>query len=1292
MFAAVRASGNSRTILAQNIPGLFWLIAVVGLIAPLPALANDPPDIRAYSAPVIGNDGAAWTTVQSPDGILHFGTNSLLSFDGANWQQCGFPGSIGIRGLDFAKDGRLWAGALDEIGWFERQPAGNWAYHSLVPALPAEHRNLGGVWHVFAEEHGAVFVTEDKILRWDGKSFQVWSMPGGRRITAARCDGTIYFNHLPTGLYALDPTGPRLVIPESVLGKAGVLWMEASPTGLLLAGWSGLFNYHDGKLDPFAPKASALARSKMITGAVRLPDGRLAVATYQGGIVLVRPDGALDGVIDDASGLPTRAIYSLFVDRDHALWATTESQIIRLDLRPASTWFDQRAGLPPQSIVKIVRHEGMITAATSTGLIALQPNQGNFLPTQPGVQAARDMLSTSRGLIVGWLRGVLRIANGKLDALLTTRQEASIVQLSTLRPDQLLVATGSDIVLLDPDGTSRLLVRNLPSVVSTIAEDGQGKIWIGTFHSGIQVVQPTADAPVDATRVGHAYGLPETKGVTYVFRTPEGNVLVFDTSRCWILNRAIQRFEPVENYPGWTILQRPEIAADGTLWIVHTGTEARPSCLARIKITGDHAVWQPHSAEQLWNIGVPTCILAEKNAAGETTLWIGGTTGILRHVVHDGPVAPKPQTPVLRSLVRENRGGAWQAITRPLPYSTSAIAFVFAEPDFARRPALRLETQLDGVDPHWVPADASERREFTALRDGRYTFRVRAVAETGVTSNDATFQFEITPPWWRTPVALVAWLLAIGPAAYGFYRWRVRSLRRRNTELEQKVLARTVELVEASAAKTQFVANMSHDIRNPLNGIFGLALALENTPLDEKQSELVATLRECTTYLSTLVDDVLDFASIEAGRVELRPVPFSPADLLRSIATALRTEAIASGATLVVEPDPQLPATCIGDAGRIQQILVNYVSNALKYSGGRIVLSAVRPPGAPAEIEFAVADQGPGIAAAGQKILFTKFTRLTGSHSSEITGTGLGLASCRLLAGLMHGSVGVRSEPGLGARFYLRLPLGISATALPAPAINVAVPNCTVLVVEDTNYNALAATAVLAKFGLSCERAATGAEALQLFADKRFNLVLLDRNLPDMDGTEVARRMRALEADGPRAILLAVTAYCTTEDRALCLNAGMDAFLGKPLTPEKLRRVLTAAGRRHLAAASMHVPPSAMAKGVDVSLLEYIADGTDQGLRHQIELFLAALEIAEAELNASALGGDPVALSRAAHGVLSQARLVGNSALATAAAELEQAARAGDDQTVADYLPRVRHQIKHLRAAMRRYPNAERPV
>jgi CheY-like chemotaxis protein len=344
-------------------------------------------------------------------------------------------------------------------------------------------------------------------------------------------------------------------------------------------------------------------------------------------------------------------------------------------------------------------------------------------------------------------------------------------------------------------------------------------------------------------------------------------------------------------------------------------------------------------------------------------------------------------------------------------------------------------------------------------------------------------------------------------------------------------------------------------------------------------------------------------------------------------------------------------------------------------------LSAHAPVDSPGEIEFAVTDEGPGISAADQSTLFTKFSRLRPQRGGEdIPGTGLGLASCRLLADIMGGSVGLESQPGNGARFFLRLPLTIASAAAETPVAQL--PHTSVLLVEDTDYNAWAATAVLSRLGLSCERARTGAEALQRFGEKRFNVVLLDRNLPDMDGTEVARRMREMESDGLQAVLLAVTAYCTAEDRELCLRSGMDAFVGKPLTPEKLRTVLIAAGRRLLAAASMHALPETSAIEIDTSLLAYLSDGSATGLRTQFDRFIASLDQLEAEIKDAAQAGDLEGLRTGAHRLHGQAKMVGGVALADVALELEHAALSGESMLGRNLLPRVRAEIQAITEAM----------
>ena len=1272
---------------------LVWLI----FSAPVAfAQIVNNPLVQAFTVADIGTDAVSWVTRQGPDGVLYFGSDALLSFDGARWRQSPVNGAYALRGLDFGANGFLWAAANNEIGWYQQEGADSWTYHSLLSKLPAEHAKVGESWQAFADGNGAVFVAAEKILRWDGNNFAVWSFPGGRHLQATRTGSHIYVHHSPTGLYVMDQSGPRLVIPNSILGKQMVVWLEQNEHGLLLATSHGLFTFSNDQLVPYAPEIADYIRLNVLTSAVRLSDGRLALGTYRGGIILLSANGTLDRILTEKDGLPSDSIMSLFEDREHGVWATSDFSIFRLTMQASTLVLNPSAGPQYQPIIKIARHLGRINVATGTGIAELDSSTGSFHPLEAQVVHVVDLQATPKGLLVAASGGVTKIADGKATPFLGGLKNAFVVKPSRKYPDKFLVSDGYSILLADSSGQSRILVQNLPDVVSSVAEDDQGRLWMGTAARAILMARPDANTPVEAVPAGAAFGLPDGTGPGRVVPAENGGVLAFSSSGGWILKRHAPSFAAIEKIPAWSINAVSDVAPDGSVWVTHPGTETRAATVARIAIEGDRAIWQPHSVDGLWKIGVPQCIFAEAGKDGETVLWIGGTTQLLRNTVTRGPLAPIPNPPLLHPLARSSDADGLRPIARALPYSTRAIVFEFSAPEFARRPALRLETMLDGVDQRWMPADASSRREFTALREGSYAFRVRTVAETGVTSPAAVSYFVINPPWWRTGTAILGALLALFPAGYGVFRWRVRLLRQRNIELEHKVLERTAQLEKASAAKTQFVANMSHDIRNPLNGIVGLALALEDTWLDVKQRELVATLRECTTYLSTLVDDVLDFASIEAGKVELRPGPFAPGELLRSIAAMFKMEAVASGAVLQVETDPQLPPAFVGDAGRIQQILVNFVTNALKYAGGPVKLTATIPEDAPEEIEFSVVDEGPGISEENQRLLFTKFHRLTASQSKEITGTGLGLASCRLLAGLMSGSVGVRSSPGHGARFYLRLPLDIfpvpAAVTPGSPMASPVVSNCTVLLVEDTNYNAMAATAVLGKFGLACERVCTGAEALRLYAEKRHNLVLLDCNLPDMDGTEVARRIRALEADGPRAIILAVTAYCTLEDRALCLNAGMDAFVGKPLTPQKLRRVLTAAGRRHLAAASMSIAPDVPSAGVDVSLLEYISDGTGHGLGRQIELFLTALGDAENKLTEAAQSGDFKRLADAAHGVISHARLVGSASLATAAAGLQNAALARDRDAFGSLLGRVKREIESLTAVVRRHPDSGRPA
>jgi signal transduction histidine kinase/CheY-like chemotaxis protein/HPt (histidine-containing phosphotransfer) domain-containing protein len=1146
---------------------------------------------------------------------------------------------------------------------------------------------VGEVWGISTDSSGTTFVCNNRILRWNGERFIVWEMPSESKLAPIRSQGKFFVHHKESGLHEILPDGPRLRVDRKFLPESLVLFAERHESRWLLGSSDGFFLLENGIRTNFAPDVSEFLKLGRLSCATRLPDGRIAVGTLSRGLAFLHPDGSLDNILDDRHGLPTPHITSVFVSRAQQLWITTGSHILRVDLDPRSGVFDQRSGLPRQTYRRIAKAGESIFVANESAVYRLERGARRFEQIEKLRGRWQNIQGLGDGLLVSGFQGSFYWNGARVTPMYQDKVDVFAAAKVRNNPDDLLMVERNSVVRRFSDGTWDVVVRGLPEVSTSIAEDVDGRLWIGTSARGLYMAPPHSDGAVVAQSASGSFGVPELTGRAHVRTNAAGTVLVVANVGAWQKAAGAATFVPVINFPERGVAAVSDMAADGSVWVAHENTDTLAPCVGRIARDGTTARWEPHAVAALLDAGAPRSILAETGERGETVLWIGGTHALLRHVIEGELSAEMPQPPLLRAFAREAAEGTRAPIVSALPYSTPVLEFEFAAPEFSRRSLLRIETRIDGVDDEWTVLPPGTRRELTAIRDGAYIVKARVLAETGALSPETTFSFQVLPPWWRTAPGVAIYVLAGVALCFGGYRLRVQTLRRRNGTLEARIRERTKELEAANAAKTQFVANMSHDIRNPLNGIVGLALALEDTRLDLRQRELVSTLRECTTYLSSLVDDVLDFASIEAGRVELRPRNFGPQELLRSIIETMKAEATASGAVLSVSAGADVPPSLHGDAGRIQQILVNFVSNALKYAGGDISLSVKTSPHDPGEIEFSVTDRGPGISAEEQATLFTKFARLRQQRGGEdIPGTGLGLAACRLLADIMGGAVGVQSRPGEGARFFLRLPLTTVADLAitpPAPMLNTAV-----LLVEDTDYNAWAAQAVLAKLGLSCERARTGEEALRLFGSKPFHVVLLDRNLPDMDGTEVARRMRKMEAGNSQAVLLAVTAYCTAEDRTRCLQSGMDTFVGKPLTPEKLRKALLDAGTRLLASASVHVPVDMPAPELDVGLLGYLSDGSVKGLEQQVRRFVDELLETESELGDACTRGDFEAIGKIAHRVLGHARMVGCGSLGQAATELEALATLEDETACRAGYQQLHAEILNLTEAMRRARSA----
>lgn len=791
------------------------------------------PVLESHSHLEFNSFGQVWTILQDPRGLIYFGVSGadLLEYDGVSWRKIDTAMEI-VRSLAIDDSGKIWLGGNGGFGYLEPDAAGTLHYVSLLDKVPENDRSFTDVWQTLVTPKGVFFRSFELLFRWDGESIHVWRPTSGSRFQAlSAVRGHIYTAQNGIGLQEIVGDDLRAAPGGEAYRNSNKLFLHAyDESHLLVSQRDGMLTLYDGqKVTPFATQADDYLKKHKVYTSILLKDGSICITTLIGGDVILGHDGSLRQIIDVADGLIDPDALSSFQDRNGALWIGTTEGISRVEIASPISLFSRIGALDA------VRFQGSVYLANGGGSVPVQRlvfDRETNRPSLFGIGGATqgfDLMvfrdhsgKTPDQLLASASEGVMRVEGNSLKPALPSfhslNEQVYVIRQSTKTPDRVFIGHGDGVASMRWDGRQWIDEGRLPNTifeVRTLAEDGDGTLWAGGTKGKVLriTIAPTGMRDSKAEVISSKEGLPSAlTAVSFVF----GNLYtVIDRGKnIYRWDPSAHRFVvdnqlllPMDAHDAAPLIFHLD---DGSVWACTVSSDGRR--IARVLRNADGSL---HLDEDTYRPLTRFKVLPTF-VDSDGSVWAAGEQ-LVRFKPQLENVAVDQFPPLVRqvnagaNIVFGGTSVAGKAELR-LPPGSNAVRFQFASTDYTDTADMTYEYLLEGADKDWSVWGKQKEANYSGLGPGKYTFRVRSRDIDGRVSPEGSYAFIILPPWYRTTLAYIVYVLLFLFITYAAWRW-ISAYEREKARRKTRIFEEQARALEATVnERTQEIRAQAAEI------------------------------------------------------------------------------------------------------------------------------------------------------------------------------------------------------------------------------------------------------------------------------------------------------------------------------------------------------------------------------------------------------------------------------------------------------------------------------------------------